>query len=87
MGDMTLLDTVSDGEMPELVDDYHWFYAQLSQLSPLEFEVLNQRYAEAERRSLVQVAQQLGKSKHQVQAIERRALNKLRLALTPVLNP
>lgn len=87
VGDMTLLDTVSDGEMPELVDDYHWFYAQLSQLSPLEFEVLNQRYAEAERRSLVQVAQQLGKSKHQVQAIERRALNKLRLALTPVLNP
>lgn len=87
VGDMTLLDTVSDGRDPELADDYHWFYGQLSQLSPLEFEVLNQRFAEEERRSLVQVAQQLGKSKHQVQAIERRALAKLRVALTPVLNP
>ena len=87
MGDMTLLDTVSDGESPALEDDYHWFYGQLSQLSPIEFEVLNQRYAEEDRRSLVQVAQQLGKSKHQIQAIERRALSKLRQALTPVLNP
>lgn len=86
-GDMTLLDTVSDGQIPELEDDYTWFYGQLSQLSPLEFEVLNQRYAEEERRSLMQVAQQLGKSKHQIQAIERRALTKLRVALTPVLNP
>ena len=86
-GDMTLLDTVSDGQMPELEDDYTWFYGQLSQLSPLEFEVLNQRYAEEDRRSLMQVAQQLGKSKHQIQAIERRALTKLRVALTPVLNP
>jgi len=84
---MTLLDTVSDGETLALEDDYHWFYGQLSQLSPIEFEVLNQRYAEEERRSLVQVAQQLGKSKHQIQAIERRALTKLRVALTPVLNP
>ncbi len=86
-GDMTLLDTVSDGVSVDLEDDYHWFYGQLSQLSPIEFEVLNQRYAEEERRSLVQVAQQLGKSKHQIQAIERRALTKLRVALTPVLNP
>ncbi len=85
--DMTLLDTVSDGQALEITDDYHWFYGQLNQLSPLEFEVLNQRYAEDDKRSLIQVAQQLGKSKHQVQAIERRALNKLRVALTPVLNP
>jgi RNA polymerase sigma factor (sigma-70 family) len=86
-GDMTLLDTVSDGVLPEVEDDYNWFYGQLSQLSPLEFEVLNQRFAEQERRSLMQVAQRLGKSKHQIQAIERRALTKLRTALTPVLNP
>ena len=86
-GDMTLLDTVSDGQAPEVRDDYHWFYGQLNQLSPLEFEVLNQRYAEEDKRSLIQVAQQLGKSKHQVQAIERRALHKLRVALMPVLNP
>lgn len=86
-GDMTLLETVTDGKMPEVADDYSWFYGQLSQLSPLEFEVLNHRYAEQERQSLIQVAKQLGKSKHQIQSIERRALAKLRLALTPVLNP
>ena len=86
-GDMTLLETVTDGKVPEVIEDYAWFYGQLSQLSPLEFEVLNQRYTEEQRQSLVQVARQLGKSKHQIQSIERRALTKLRTALTPVLNP
>ncbi len=86
-GDMTLLETVTDGRVPEVIEDYDWFHSQLSQLSPLEFEVLNQRYAEEERQSLIQVARQLGKSKHQIQSIERRALTKLRTALMPVLNP
>lgn len=86
-GDMTLLETVTDGRVPEVTEDYSWFYGQLSQLSPLEFEVLHQRYAEEERQSLIQVARQLGKSKHQIQSIEKRALSKLRLALTPALNP
>ncbi len=86
-GDMTLLETVTDGRVPEVTEDYDWFHSQLSQLSPLEFEVLNQRYAEEERQSLIQVARQLGKSKHQIQSIERRALTKLRTALMPVLNP
>ena len=33
-----------------------------------------------------QVANRIGKSKHQVQAIERRALTKLRQVLEPALN-
>ena len=86
-GEMTLLDTITDGRAPELNDDYHWFYNQLGTLSPVEFEVLNLRYATERRSSLMQLAQNMGKSKHQIQAIERRALAKLRSSLTPVLNP
>jgi RNA polymerase sigma factor (sigma-70 family) len=86
-GEMTLLDTITDGHTPELNDDYHWFYNQLGTLSPVEFEVLNLRYATERRSSLMQLAQNMGKSKHQIQAIERRALAKLRSSLTPVLNP
>ena len=77
-GEMTLLDTITDGHAPELNDDYHWFYNQLGTLSPVEFEVLNLRYATERRSSLMQLAQNMGKSKHQIQAIERRALAKLR---------
>ena len=84
---MTLLDTITDGHAPELNDDYNWFYSQLGTLSPVEFEVLNLRYATERRSSLMQLAQNMGKSKHQIQAIERRALAKLRSSLTPVLNP
>lgn len=86
-GEMTLLDTITDGHAPELNDDYHWFHNQLGTLSPVEFEVLNLRYATERRSSLMQLAQNMGKSKHQIQAIERRALAKLRSSLTPVLNP
>ncbi|HBH72703.1 MAG TPA: hypothetical protein DDY43_04525 [Synechococcales bacterium UBA10510] len=86
-GEMTLLDTITDGHTPELNDDYNWFYNQLGTLSPVEFEVLNLRYATERRSSLMQLAQNMGKSKHQIQAIERRALAKLRSSLTPVLNP
>ena len=86
-GEMTLLDTITDGHTLELNDDYHWFHNQLGTLSPLEFEVLNLRYATERRSSLMHLAQNMGKSKHQIQAIERRALAKLRSSLTPVLNP
>lgn len=85
--DLTLLDSVSDGLVPEPVDDYLWLHGQLHQLSGLELNVLHSRYAADQGRSLKQVADQLGKSKFQIQAIERRALSKLRAALTPILEP
>lgn len=85
--DLTLLDSVSDGLVPEPVDDFHWLHGQLHQLSTIELDVLHCRYAGEQGRSLKQVADRLGKSKFQIQAIERRALLKLRAALTPVLHP
>jgi RNA polymerase primary sigma factor len=85
--DLTLLDTVSDGSVPEPDEDYAWLHDQLHYLSTAEFLVLQERYTADCCPSLRQVAERVGKSKFQVQAIERRALKKLRTALTPMLHP
>jgi hypothetical protein len=84
-GDLTLLDTVTDGRRPEVEEDYAWLHGHLHKLSPLELNVLQQRYREGRGRSLMQLANQIGKTRYQVQVIEQRALRKLRAALIPVL--
>ena len=86
-GDLTLLDTVTDGHRPEAEEDYAWLHGHLHQLSALELNVLQQRYREGRGQSLMQLAGQIGKTRYQVQVIEQRALKKLRTALTPVLYP
>jgi RNA polymerase primary sigma factor len=86
-GDLTLLDTVTDGHRPEAEEDYAWLHGHLHQLSALELNVLQQRYREGRGQSLMQLASQTGKTRYQVQVIEQRALKKLRTALTPVLYP
>jgi DNA-directed RNA polymerase specialized sigma subunit len=70
-----------------LEDDYGWLHQHLQRLPEPEMCVLNWRYRNDVTLSLSQVASRIGKSKHQVQAIERRALSKLRQALEPSLNP
>lgn len=85
--EISLLDTISDGATPTLEDDYGWLHHHLHRLPEPEQRVLNWRYAHDVKLSLSQVASRIGKSKHQVQAIERRALSKLRQALEPSLNP
>lgn len=86
-GDLTLLDTVTDGHGPEADEDYAWLHGHLHQLSDLELNVLQQRYREGRGQSLMQLASQIGKTRYQVQVIEQRALKKLRAALTPALHP
>lgn len=86
-GDLTLLDTVTDGHRPEAEEDNAWLHGHLHQLSALELNVLQQRYREGRGQSLMQLAGQIGKTRYQVQVIEQRALKKLRTALTPVLYP
>jgi RNA polymerase primary sigma factor len=86
-GDLTLLDTVTDGHRPEADEDYAWLHGHLHQLSDLELNVLQQRYREGRGQSLMQLASQIGKTRYQVQVIEQRALKKLRAALTPALHP
>ena len=86
-GDMTLLDTVSDSKLPHIEDDYGWMHSQIQQLSTPERMVIELRYGETKQRSFAEVARLTGRSKDQVQRLERHALTKLRRQLTPVLFP
>lgn len=86
-GEMTLLDTVTDTRQPEIEDDYVWMQSQLEQLSTPERAVIQLRYGSGKQRSFAEVARLVGRTKDQVQRLERHALTKLRRGLTPVLFP
>ena len=86
-GEMTLLDTVTDTRQPEIEDDYLWMQIQLEQLSTPERTVIQLRYGSGKQRSFADVARLVGRTKDQVQRLERHALTKLRRGLTPVLFP
>ena len=86
-GDMTLLDTVSDSRLPSISDDYQWMHSQIELLSTPERTVIQLRYGEEQQRSFAEVARLTGRSKDQVQRLERHALTKLRRHLTPMLFP
>jgi RNA polymerase sigma factor (sigma-70 family) len=86
-GDMTLLDTVTDDHQPIIHDDYQWMHSQLQHLSTPELMVIQLRYGEDQHRSFAEVARLVGRSKDQVQRLERHALAKLRRHLAPALYP
>ena len=86
-GEMTLLDTVTDTRQPEIEDDYVWMRTQLDQLSTPERTVIQLRYGSEKQRSFAEVARLVGRTKDQVQRLERHALTKLRRGLMPVLFP
>ena len=86
-GDMSLIDTVSDQRMPSIDDDYAWIHTQIQQLSAPERMVIELRYGDETSRSFAEVARLTGRSKDQVQRLERHALTKLRRHLTPMLFP
>lgn len=86
-GDMTLLDTVADEHQPFVQDDYLWMHSQLHHLSAPEMMVIQLRYGEEAQRSFAEVARLIGRSKDQVQRLERNALAKLRRHLSPALFP
>jgi RNA polymerase primary sigma factor len=86
-GEMTLLDTVTDPRQPEIEDDYRWMTNHLALLSTPERTVIQLRYGSGKQRSYAEVARLIGRTKDQVQRLERHALDKLRRRLTPVLFP
>lgn len=86
-GEMTLLDTVTDPRQPEIEDDYRWMKNHLDLLSTPERTVIQLRYGSGKQRSYSEVARLIGRTKDQVQRLERHALGKLRRGLTPVLFP
>ena len=86
-GEMTLLETVTDSRMPDIQDDYSWMQGPMQQLSTPELTVIQLRYGEDQQRSFAEVARLIGRSKDQVQRLERHALTKLRRHLGPALFP
>ena len=86
-GPMTILETVSDENGTQLDDDYSWMQQSLQQLSYPEADVIKLRYGRGDQPSIGEVAKVIGRSKDQVQRLERKALAKLRRRLTPVLFP
>ncbi len=80
-GEVSLTDLIGDPSEPGLQDDYHWLHGELSQLNPMERQVLGLRFADDGSPSLAQIGQSIGLSKHKVQHVERKALLKLRQRL------
>jgi RNA polymerase primary sigma factor len=81
-GEVSLTDLIGDPREPGLQDDYHWLHGELSQLNPMERQVLGLRFGDDGSPSLAQIGQTIGLSKHKVQHVERKALLKLRHRLT-----
>lgn len=86
-GELTLKDTIAGDDGNHVSDDYAWLEGYLAQLSPLEIQILNLRFSEDKRLSLVDISRLTGKTRHHVQAVEGRALEKLRRSVVPALNP
>ena len=80
-GEVSLTDLIGDSSEPGLQDDYQWLHCELTQLNPVERQVLRLRYAEDGSPSLAQIGVCIGMSKHKVQHVERKALLKLRQRL------
>lgn len=85
--DVSLIDRVSDGEVPVPQEDYTWLHDQLNQLDQREQAVIRLRYSGEGQLSMAKVSQITGLTKDQVQRIERQALQKLRRRVLPMLMP
>lgn len=86
-GELTLKDTIPSADKNIAVDDYAWLESYMAQLSPFEIQVLNLRFSSDKKLSLVDISRLTGKTRHHVQAVEGRALGKLRRSVVTALNP
>jgi len=68
-------------------EDYGWLHGEISQLAPLEQQVLQLRFGQEDPLSLARTADCLGLTKEKVQRVERQAFQKLRRRVTPMLEP
>jgi RNA polymerase primary sigma factor len=85
--EFTIKDTIASPNVNDIQDDYRWMEPYLVQLSPFERQVLDLRFSKDQSHSLVDISRLTGKTRHHIQAVEGRALSKLRLQLRPVLEP
>jgi RNA polymerase sigma factor (sigma-70 family) len=68
-------------------EDYGWLHGELSQLQPIEQQVLQLRFRQDDPLSLARTAECLGLTKEKVQRLERQAFHKLRRRVMPMLDP
>jgi RNA polymerase primary sigma factor len=85
-GEVSLKDLIPAPDDNKILDDYLWMEQYLSQLSVEETEIIKLRFYADRRLSLVDVSKSMGKTRHHIQTIERRALKKLKRSIGSALN-
>ena len=86
-GELSLKDLIPGPNENEINEDYQWIDQYLIQLSHEEVEVVMRRFYGEKRISLLDISKSMGKTKHRIQGVERRALKKLRTVIEPAVNP
>lgn len=72
------LDTISDGSLPVVEEDYKWLHQQLASLTPRQRQIIALRYLDENPTSISETARRTGLSNYHVEKQERQALHKLR---------
>jgi RNA polymerase sigma factor (sigma-70 family) len=85
--DGSLLDRVSDGREAHEPRSYGWLHMEVAKLSSLERQILDLRYASEPGLTLKMASEQIGIPRDRLKRIERRALDKLRQRVAPMLHP
>ena len=85
--DGSLLDRVGDGREAHEPRSYNWLHMEVAKLSSLERQILDLRYASEPGLTLKMASEQIGIPRDRLKRIERRALDKLRQRVAPMLHP
>jgi DNA-directed RNA polymerase sigma subunit (sigma70/sigma32) len=85
--DGSLLDRVGDGREAHEPRSYDWLHLEVAKLSSLERQILDLRYASEPGLTLKMASEQIGIPRDRLKRIERRALDKLRQRVAPMLHP
>jgi RNA polymerase sigma factor (sigma-70 family) len=85
--DGSLLDRVGDGREAHEPQAYDWLHVEVSKLSGLERQILDLRYSREPGLTLKMTSERTGIPRDRLKRIERRALDKLRQRVEPMLNP
>lgn len=85
--DGSLLDCVGDGREAHEPQAYDWLHLEVAKLSSLERQILHLRYRSEPGLTLKMASERIGIPRDRLKRIERRALDKLRHRVGPMLHP
>ncbi|MEB3165540.1 MAG: sigma-70 family RNA polymerase sigma factor [Cyanobacteriota bacterium] len=86
-GDGSLVDRVGDERLPDEPQSWEWLHREVERLSGLERQILELRYASDPGLTLKMASERVGIPRDRLKRIERRALDKLRRRVDPMLHP